>query len=75
MYVCIFVVYINILDIDFVAELSAIEKYDPWGRGGCGAPIKDLCGNVVNDYTKRQVGLNPLLLNLFLFYTQSNNVA
>ena len=36
---------------------KAVEIYDPWGKGGCGAPVRDDRGNLVTDL-KRMRKLN-----------------
>lgn len=36
---------------------KAVEIYDPWGKGGCGAPVRDDKGNLVADL-KRMRKLN-----------------
>ena len=41
---------------------TEMEVYDPWGRGGCGAPLKDGAGKVMADLkVMRQVNNDKLL--------------
>ena len=38
------------------------EIYDPWGKGGCGAPVRDTHGNLVTDLKKmRRINNDKLL--------------
>ena len=44
------------------AEEAKFEEFNPWGRPGGGAPIRDRQGNMLNDYNTRKVEM------LFLSY-------
>ena len=48
------------------AEESRIVEFNPWGRPGGGAPIRDRQGNMLNDYNTRKVGWNPLPFKLLV---------
>ena len=40
--------------------VEATAAYNPWGKPGAGAPIRDVTGNVVADYKIRKVSIRCL---------------
>ena len=44
----------------FIKTVEATAAYNPWGKPGAGAPIRDVTGNVVADYKIRKVSISFL---------------
>lgn len=45
------------------AELHQLESYNPFGRGGCGAPLRDKFGNIITNRKPLVVAQQPQMAN------------
>jgi len=57
------------------AEQIHLQGYNPWGRGGAGAPIRDQFGNVANDYSVRKVYISLIDCNNISFAVDPNKLS
>ena len=44
----------------YIDEEANIVDFNPWGRPGAGAPIKDIHGEDINDYLIRKVSIQDI---------------
>lgn len=54
-------------------ELEA-AAYNPWGRGGGGAPLRDPTGGVITELRGRRTQTDQVTLNFAIFLAQAHVV-